>query len=939
MIWKQSSPSDPARPAKTPRHRDQSRAATGTVNDPLSEIDERFAALAEILARTGAGAEVQAALDRLRVSCAEQAAALELALHPAQGGLHSPGDLLRRLPVPVLRLSHALRILDWNAAARVLLGDDASGDHSGLLRGRLARAQMRALTQALDAAVRLPHAAGPDETGPAAPLRLQIIGADGLRHSFTAHVLGAPLAPEEAAASWWLVLFPALFGASAGNPELLRFLIESTTDPVVLTDTDGRVVIANRAFAQPFGCSPAEIQGRRRAQFMDAALARHLDGLETGVIAKRTALVVEEAARPIPAAPDSSGPDSSGLADLAAPAHLLTERRPVFDGDGGVIGVFTRSRDVTAELHSREVERLADRVFEQSSDAIVVTDPGLRVVRANPAFETMSGLGLAGTAGLRLDALIRPRNGTRWQAGQAADAAEPWLQAALIEGAWQGEVALTSRDARQLTCWARITRLTDAEGTNLGHVAMLADLTLLRQTQADNQRMAQFDQLTGLANRRLLAERIDDWIGFASRAGQPFALMYLDLNKFKSVNDSLGHETGDLLLTVIADRLRAALGENELAARIGGDEFVVLIGHADEAAARARAGALLDHLARPLDLPGLHNYRPSASAGIACYGRHGDSRDALLRNSDLAMYAAKSDRRAVMVYEPSMGAEALRELETRMALVSALENDEFELHFQPIFALDDKRPRGCEALVRWNRPGQGLVMPGAFLPVAAKAGLMPAIDRMVLRRAVAVQARWRWAGLVHADWTLSINQTASSLAAQDWAEVLDAALVRVGWKTSGDVAPPFGLQIELTEDQLAVDIPGAMEALQRLRAMGIALAIDDFGTGYSSLTYLRRMPVTTLKIDASFVRGIEADGDARQIVEAIIGLAKKFGFVALAEGIETEAALQTLIALGCDFGQGYLFARPLPQAAFEARFFKADPGPVPSAEAALRPAP
>ncbi|WP_181420887.1 putative bifunctional diguanylate cyclase/phosphodiesterase [Rhodobacter viridis] len=897
---------------------DPALTACGPVNDPVAEIDARFAALESLLPPESDSPDLRAALDRLRVSCAEQAAALELSLHQAPDGMHIPGDLLRRLPVPVLLLTHALRIADWNDPARRMLGDDRSGNPSGALRGALSRSEARALTAALDAAPAQPFVPIRDKSAVQA-LRLHILRAGRAQQTYDAHVVGTPDRFGARGLTWWVVLLPVNASTSAGNPELLRFLIESTLDPVTLTDTDGRVVIANKAYAMPFGLTPAEIEGRRRSQFMDEKLARHQNGIEAGVIAKRQAVLMEETAlRP--------SVTRNGQPGALRPAHLLTERRPIFDDDGAVIGVFTRARDVSEELRMREVERLADRVFEQSSDAIVVTDPAFRVVRANPAFERMSGLDLGTGPSPQLEALVTPRSGTRWiAAGMPND--ESWLRQELspTDGTWQGEVVLHSRDDRQLTCWARITRLTDAAGTTLGHVAMLADLTLLRQTQADNQRMAQFDQLTGLANRRLLAERIDDWIGFCSRSGQSFALMYLDLNKFKSVNDSLGHETGDLLLTVIADRLRAVLGENELAARIGGDEFVVLIGNANETAARARAEALLDHLARPLDLPGLHNYRPSASAGIACYGRHGDSRDALLRNSDLAMYAAKSDRQAVTIYEPSMGAEALRELETRVALINALENDEFELHFQPIFALADKRPRGCEALVRWHRPGHGLVMPGDFLPIAAKAGLMPAIDRMVLRRAVAVQARWRWAGLVHADWTLSINQTASSLAAQDWADVLDAELVRVGWKTTNDVAPPFGLQIELTEDQLAIDVPGAMEALQRLRKMGIALAIDDFGTGYSSLTYLRRMPVTTLKIDASFVRGIEADGDARQIVEAIIGLAKKFGFVALAEGIESEAALQTLIDLGCEHGQGYLFERPLPQAVFEARFFGTAP--------------
>jgi len=880
-------------------------------NDPEAEIAQRFLALEAALAPLSSNA--RDALDRLKVSCAEQAAALDLSLaHPsAPVPLHRQGDLFRRLPVPVLQVTHGLRIIDWNTAARDFFGDLANGNRSGLLRGALSLKDIGPLTRELDAALILANGLRGPDAPHSEPLRLRLLNLSGRKIPFRVFVLGSPPQRLDEKARWWLLLFPESAEEQGAFPDLLRFLVESTSDPISLTDVEGRVMIANRAFARPFDLPLSAIEGQGRESFMPRSQAAHLAEIEARVIAKRTPITMDE---PLP------GRD--GDAESGAPPgrrrHLLTERRPMFDGSGEVIGVFTRVRDVTEELRVREVERLADRVFEQSSDAIILTDPSLRVVQVNPAFLQMSGLSPDRPTELRLDTLLSLQKRTIWQGGSGRDT---WLHSALSRsGNWQGEVVLRGIDAKALTCWARIARLSDETGTDLGYVAMLADLTLLRQTQADNQRMAQFDLLTGLANRRLLADRIDDWIGFSSRSGHPFALMYLDLNKFKSVNDSLGHETGDILLTVIADRLRAALDEWELAARIGGDEFVVLMGNADEAAALRRAHSLLERISQPLDLPGLHRYRPGASAGIACYGLHGDSRDALLRNSDLAMFAAKSARKPVVVYEPSMGAEALRELEMRVALLNAIENEEFELHFQPIFDLATQKIRGCEALVRWNRPGHGQVMPGEFLTVAAKAGLMPALDRWVLRRAVAVQARWRWAGLVHTDWTLSINQTASSLAAHDWAEVLDAALSEVGWATRDEMAPPFGLQIELTEDQLAVDVPGAMAALRQLQQLGVALAIDDFGTGYSSLTYLRRMPVTTLKIDASFVRGIEADGDARQIVEAIIGLAKKFGYVTLAEGIESEAALATLRALECDFGQGYLFSRPVPLDTFEERF-------------------
>ncbi|WP_444461403.1 putative bifunctional diguanylate cyclase/phosphodiesterase [Rhodobacter capsulatus] len=889
--------------------------AGGFGHDLVTLTDLQFRQVEGALTAAGLDEAVLLGFNRLRLGVVEQAAALGQLIEEGarqQADLEAMHRLLRDAPVPILSIDATLGLHYSNEAARRFLGESFEQNGGAALRRSLTRPQIGRLSAAL-------ARAGDPAAPAAADLTLVFAPAPGQTRRAQAALLRARKPQPETPGRWWLLLLPDPGSAPETSPgtdpalahagaDLRRLLLDAFPDPVSVTDADGRVSLVNRAFLRANGRSEAEVIGQLPQDFLPLIEALHAAQLDARVRRTQSGITLEQT-RLRPA--DSLAPPSRTVS-AGGWERLRTEKMPLFDDFGAVVGVVTRSHDVTEEVRARE---LAEMVFDQSSEAIVLTDPDLRILRANAAFEQVAGFGQARLLGRLLEGLLvamaAPGPGPAPETSAPQDG---WLAELRARGLWRGEAVLRSSEGKSVICWSRITRLADASGRVLGHVAMFSDLTPLRQAQADNLRLANYDLLTGLPNRTLLGERIDGWIERAGHGGRGFAVLFIDLDQFKSVNDTLGHETGDMLLSAVAQRLRIGAGADHFIARIGGDEFVLLLRDTGAEAAQRQALALLEALALPIDLPGLHQYRPAATVGIACFGAHGDSRDVLLRNADLAMYAGKMSRRTVMLYEPQMGVEAARELDLRHALAGAVERGEMVLQFQPLFGLHDRGLRGCEALIRWNRPGRGLITPGDFLPVAQRAGLMPALDRWVFGEATRTLCRWRKSGRVGADWLMSINQTAADLAAPDWAEALTGC--------AGCACDCTGLQIELTEDQLADRVPGAVDALGRLRARGLRLAIDDFGTGYSCLAYLARLPVSMLKIDAHFVRGIEADRNARLIVEAITGLARQFGYATLAEGIETEAEAATLAAMGCDMGQGFLLAPPLSAAAFEARFLR-----------------
>ena len=435
------------------------------------------------------------------------------------------------------------------------------------------------------------------------------------------------------------------------------------------------------------------------------------------------------------------------------------------------------------------------------------------------------------------------------------------------------------------------------------------DITDRKRAEQHLLHMANHDSLTGLPNRALLRDRLERLLTTPPRGDGQLALHFVDLDHFKGANDQLGHQLGDTLLKEVARRLAATVGTDDLVARLGGDEFAVL---QDRTASREAPEALAERLVAAVRAPFPCNgeeVRISCSIGIALYPQDGTEVEELLRSADLAMYQAKSEGRAgFRLFVPDLNERVGRVLRIKADLRGALAGDEFVLHYQPQVALASGRITGVEALLRWNRPGYGLLMPAEFLPAANQGGLIAAIDQWVLRRACADAAAWQHARLPRI--RVGVNLSPSDLRGRGILRTVVEVLEQTG--LDADL-----LELELTEGELVEDLDAASAVLASLRALGVRIAIDDFGMGYSSLNYVRNFPVDRLKIDQAFVRDLGAASQDAAIVRAIITLGHSLGMSVMAEGVETVAQLSTLMGEGCDEIQGYYFSRPVPRAELE----------------------
>ena len=440
----------------------------------------------------------------------------------------------------------------------------------------------------------------------------------------------------------------------------------------------------------------------------------------------------------------------------------------------------------------------------------------------------------------------------------------------------------------------------DADGVFRGFLGVGADVTDAHRAEASIRHMANYDQLTGLPNRTLLHAHLDAALARMKQDGRGFALLSLDLDRFKQVNDTLGHAVGDRLLMEVGRRIAAELREDDIVARFGGDEFVVLQQSAAEASqADALARRLVELLSAPYEIDG-QRLLVGASAGIALAPADGDNGDDLMRNSDLALYRAKTDGRGSHRFfsaEMHVVSQARRIME--IDLREALQAGALEVHFQPLVDLDDAEITACEALARWRHPTRGFIPPVEFVPLAEETGLILPLGAFVLRRACEAAVGWR-DGI-----RVAVNLSAIQFKAGDLVELVKTTLAETGLE-------PNRLELEITESILIDDQEGVLRRLAQLRAIGVRLALDDFGTGYSSLSYLQSFPFDKIKIDRSFVQDVVMRPDAAAIIGAITGLATKLGMCTTAEGVETEAELDWLRDNGCGQVQGYLISRPLP---------------------------
>ncbi len=424
----------------------------------------------------------------------------------------------------------------------------------------------------------------------------------------------------------------------------------------------------------------------------------------------------------------------------------------------------------------------------------------------------------------------------------------------------------------------------------------------LKDAQQQLERLALYDPLTGLANRTLLGERI----GKAVKRTMPPAVLLLDLDGFKAVNDSFGHPVGDLLLVEVAHRLRSVVRETDTVSRLGGDEFALVVLDATQEQVLDVADRIRVALSTPVHVSGQSCW-VGASIGV-CFAQPGQDADTLLRDADTAMYAAKTRARgSVEIYEPSMHAAALSRVRLADELRAAMVEGELLVHYQPIVDLMTGLTSGVEALVRWQHPTRGMLVPADFIPVAEETGLLVALDQWVLDSAVAQLASWRETVLLDVEFGLHVNVSPVELRSPRFADDVIACLARHG-------VAPGDLTLEVTETQMMGEDPQTMQAMIGLQDAGIGVAIDDFGTGCSSLSYVRREFVDVIKIDRSLITGLDTDPQQHRIAAAILAVVAAFGLAAVAEGVETAEQAEQLRALGCRYGQGYHWGRPLPAA-------------------------
>ncbi|MES2878734.1 MAG: EAL domain-containing protein [Pseudomonadota bacterium] len=669
----------------------------------------------------------------------------------------------------------------------------------------------------------------------------------------------------------------------------LRATIEATGDGILVTDAYGHVVNMNHRFNSMWGIpEPVRHGGKEAITAWIAAQVADPEAYTRGI--KAAALDHRE-----------EHVDILKLAD-----NRFFERRslPQMIGDQ-VIGRVYSFSDITERKQVEEALRVAATAFE-SQEGMLVTDANRVILQVNQAFTDITGYSADEVVGRNANLL---RSGQQ-DAAFYVDMSEQLRQ----QGVWKGELWNQRKNGEIYPEWLTITAVKQGSGDVSHYVGTMTDITLRKAAESEINELAFFDPLTRLPNRRLLMDRLQHALANSARNGREGALLFIDLDDFKTLNDTRGHDVGDQLLQQVAERLVACVREGDTVARFGGDEFVVMLEDLGEKPLEAINQTRLvgEKICAVLNQPymlGDHQHRSTPSIGAAMFNEQHNSIDELLKRADVAMYQAKAaGRNALRFFDPQMQAAITARATLEADLRQGLQQNQFLLHYQSQVDLAG-RITGAEVLLRWHSLQRGLISPVEFIPLAEETGLILPLGEWVLKTACTQLAAWALIpALAHL--TLAVNVSARQFHHADFVAQVLAVLDETG-------ADPQKLKLELTESLLLKDIEDIIAKMVALKAKGVGFSLDDFGTGYSSLSYLKRLPLDQLKIDQSFVRDVLCDSNDAVIAKTIIALAQSLGLEVIAEGVETEAQRDFLASSGCQAYQGYFFSRPLPLDGFE----------------------
>ncbi|MGL4408732.1 MAG: EAL domain-containing protein, partial [Zoogloea sp.] len=672
----------------------------------------------------------------------------------------------------------------------------------------------------------------------------------------------------------------------------LSALMERTRMIFAMKAPDGNYTYANPRFLEYFGLQD-DYLGKSDFQLLPPALAADLWSLDVGALRERSTLQGEHS-----------------FVTNQGRRYLKSSHQPLFDPSGRLAAFLVEAEDITENRRAEEQLRITAQVFNQAGEAIVVTNSSGIMQTVNQAFSTITGYSRAEATGQPISLLRSGRHGPEFY--------RLLWQSLTQDGCWQGEIWNRRKNGEIYPEWLTINRIDNGEGQPEHYVAVFSDISQIKDSQQKAEYLATHDALTGLPNRTLFHDHLRHALAMARRKKTRIALLFIDLDNFKTINDTLGHDVGDDILKQASERLQGLVRDGDTVARLGGDEFTAILPDCNMEGADRVARRIVDELSASFEVSERRLF-VSASIGIAFYPDDGTDSAELIKKADSAMYRAKElGRNRVEFFKPELHVRLLRQATLERALREALRARRMKLVFQPKYALTGhRRLLGAEALLRWNDPELGSVSPGDFIPVAESCGLITEVDLLVRDLLIEQLTNWRKLGLTPPP--IALNASPRSIREPGFAPELLGRM-------TGVALPPELLRLEITESALLdSSSTHVLSNLECLDQAGIRIAVDDFGTGYSSLSYLKRLPIDELKIDKSFVDGLGQDKEDEAITRAVLGLAEALDLTTIAEGIESARQLDWLVRHGCKLGQGFYLCKPLSAEAFEDQIARLNP--------------